>query len=97
MVGYTDTGLFNPSPNALGATAGGKRGFLLDSSGHVELGFTSGQAVTSLAPLQLPSFSSASLPSPASYPRSMVYVSDSGGSGRIAFSDGASWKTLSVV
>lgn len=93
-VGYPDTGFFNPSPNALGASAGGHRSLLMDPSGHVELGYAGGQSVAALAPLQLPSYPADDLPSAATYPRCLIYVVQNG-SEIIALSNGAIWLNAS--
>lgn len=44
------------------------------------------------APLQLASYSVGSLPNPASFPRSLVYVSNGTANKRLAISDGAAWR-----
>jgi hypothetical protein len=49
-------------------------------------------AVQAGSPLQLPSFTVASLPAAASYPRCMVYVADGATNKRLAISDGTSWR-----
>ena len=48
--------------------------------------------VSVLSPLQLPSFTVATLPAAASYPRAMIYVSDGTAAKRLAISDGAAWR-----
>jgi hypothetical protein len=49
-------------------------------------------AVQSGSPLQLPSFTVATLPPAATYPRCMIYVSDGATNRRFAISDGTSWR-----
>jgi hypothetical protein len=49
-------------------------------------------AVQSGSPLQLPSFTVATLPPAATYPRCMIYVADGATNRRFAISDGASWR-----
>lgn len=49
-------------------------------------------AVQAGSPLQLPSFTVATLPAAASYPRCMIYVSDGAANKRLAISDGTSWR-----
>ena len=49
-------------------------------------------AVQAGSPLQLPSFTVATLPPAASYPRSMIYVADGSANRRLAISDGAAWR-----
>ena len=49
-------------------------------------------AVQAGSPVQLPSYTVASLPAAASYPRCMIYVADGTASKRFAISDGTSWR-----
>lgn len=49
-------------------------------------------AVQAGSPLQLPSFTVATLPAAASYPRCMIYVADGATNKRFAISDGTSWR-----
>jgi hypothetical protein len=49
-------------------------------------------AVQSGSPLQLPSFTVATLPPAATYPRCMIYVADGATNRRFAVSDGTSWR-----
>lgn len=49
-------------------------------------------AVQAGSPLQLPSFTVASLPAAASYPRCMIYVADGATNKRLAISDGTNWR-----
>lgn len=49
-------------------------------------------AVQAGSPLQLPSFTVATLPAAASYPRCMIYVADGATNKRLAISDGTSWR-----
>ncbi|MCE2919462.1 MAG: glycoside hydrolase family 55 protein [Roseomonas sp.] len=49
-------------------------------------------AVQSGSPLQLPSFTVATLPPAATYPRCMIYVADGATNRRFAISDGTSWR-----
>jgi len=49
-------------------------------------------AVQAGSPLQLPSYTVATLPPAATYPRSMIYVADSATNKRLAISDGAAWR-----
>ncbi|MFM7304887.1 MAG: hypothetical protein ACKO4X_16365, partial [Alphaproteobacteria bacterium] len=49
-------------------------------------------AVQAGSPLQLPSFTVATLPAAASYPRCMIYVSNGATNKRLAISDGTSWR-----
>jgi len=49
-------------------------------------------AVQAGSPLQLPSYTVATLPPAASYPRSMIYVADGTANKRLAISDGAGWR-----
>ena len=44
------------------------------------------------SPLQLPSFTIATLPPAATYPRCMIYVSDGATNKRLAISDGTAWR-----
>ena len=48
--------------------------------------------VSTLSPLQLPSFTVASVPAAASYPRALIYVADGTAAKRLAISDGAAWR-----
>jgi len=49
-------------------------------------------AVQAGSPLQLPSYTVATLPPAASYPRCMIYVADGTVNKRVAISDGTSWR-----
>jgi hypothetical protein len=49
-------------------------------------------AVQAGSPLQLPSFTVATLPPAATYPRCMIYVADGTANKRFAISDGTSWR-----
>lgn len=49
-------------------------------------------AVQTGSPLQLPSFTVATLPPAATYPRCMIYVADGTANKRFAISDGTSWR-----
>jgi hypothetical protein len=49
-------------------------------------------AVQAGSPLQLPSYTVATLPPAASYPRCMIYVADGTLNKRVAISDGTSWR-----
>ena len=49
-------------------------------------------AVQAGSPLQLPSYTVATLPPAASYPRCMIYVADGTANKRVAISDGTSWR-----
>ena len=49
-------------------------------------------AVQAGSPLQLPSFTVATLPPAASYPRCMIHVADGTANKRLAISDGAAWR-----
>lgn len=42
--------------------------------------------------MQLPSYTVATLPSAASFPRGLIYVSDGTGDKRLAVSDGTDWR-----
>lgn len=56
------------------------------------LGFS--VATDSTLLLQLRSFTVATLPSAASYPRGLIYVADETGGATIAFSDSAVWRRV---
>jgi hypothetical protein len=49
-------------------------------------------AVQTGSPLQLPSYTVATLPPAATYPRCMIYVADGTANKRFAISDGTSWR-----
>jgi len=49
-------------------------------------------AVQAGSPLQLPSFTVATLPAAATYPRCLIYVADGTANKRFAVSDGTSWR-----
>jgi hypothetical protein len=49
-------------------------------------------AVQAGSPLQLPSFTVATLPPAATYPRCLIYVADGTANKRFAVSDGTSWR-----
>ena len=49
-------------------------------------------AVQAGSPLQLPSYTVATLPAAATYPRCMIYVADGTASKRFAISDGSNWR-----
>lgn len=64
------------------------------SDTNVGVGFTpkGSGAVTSNAPFQIKSYTVATVPSAAAYPRALIYVSDGTGNKRQAVSDGTNWR-----
>ncbi|MDQ0454725.1 hypothetical protein [Rhizobium paknamense] len=52
----------------------------------------SGSINSMLQPLQIPSYTVATVPTASSYPRCMIYVSDGASSKRLAISDGSNWR-----
>jgi hypothetical protein len=46
------------------------------------------------APVPLPGFAKADLPSASSYPRCLIFVTDEGGGAVPAFSDGSAWRRV---
>ena len=78
------------------ATASGGTPQLLaqgtDTNVALQLSAKGAAAITVSNPLQLAGYTVATLPAAASYPRSMVYVSDGTANKRLAISDGTSWR-----
>ncbi|MES2711967.1 MAG: glycosyl hydrolase family 28-related protein [Pseudomonadota bacterium] len=63
-----------------------------DTNAALRLSAKGTAPVSALSPLQLPSFTVATLPAAASYPRALIYVSDGTAAKRLAISDGAAWR-----
>ena len=63
-----------------------------DANVTLALGAKGSGAVQSAAPFQLPSYTVAGLPSAATYPRCLVYVSNGTANKRLAVSDGSAWR-----
>ncbi|MBR0654842.1 glycosyl hydrolase family 28-related protein [Plastoroseomonas arctica] len=63
-----------------------------DANAALRLSAKGTAPVSALSPLQLPSFTVATVPAAASYPRAMIYVSDGTLNKRLAISDGTAWR-----
>ena len=63
-----------------------------DTNVGLSLAVKGAAPITCVAPLQLPTYTVATLPAAATYPRSLIYVSDGAANKRIAISDGTSWR-----
>jgi hypothetical protein len=63
-----------------------------DTNAALRLSAKGTAPVSALSPLQLPSFTVATVPAAASYPRALIYVSDGTVNKRLAISDGAAWR-----
>jgi hypothetical protein len=48
-------------------------------------------------PIQIRSFTVATMPNPAKYPNSLIYVSDASGGPTVACSDGTHWRIVAVL
>jgi len=63
-----------------------------DANAALRLSAKGTAPVSALSPLQLPSYTVATVPAAASYPRAMIYVSDGTLNKRLAISDGTAWR-----
>lgn len=63
-----------------------------DTNAALRLSAKGAAPVSTLSPLQLPSFTVATLPAAATYPRALIFVADGTAAKRLAVSDGAAWR-----
>lgn len=80
---------------ATGVAAGGQPQLSAqgaDTNITLQLASKGAAPVQTTAPFQLPGYTVATLPSAATYPRCMVYVSDGTTNKRLAISDGTNWR-----